>query len=114
MAGHFHLLRLVSAVSSGLTTKQRWVYSLQHTTGIDKDVALVDENRIGVISILNMDVPHLLLFDPVRTDHCVVKSDVLVQVVLVCDVFEILQDLRRARVAFCLLSATFSMSMNRL
>lgn len=73
---------------------------LQYTAGIDKDVGLVFDDGIGILTLLDLDMPHLLLLVPVGTHHFVAEPNVLVQVILLRNVLEVLEDLRGARIAF--------------
>lgn len=44
---------------------------LQNSTGIDKDVGFVFDDSIRIVTLLDLDVPHLILFLPVSTHYSV-------------------------------------------
>lgn len=71
---------------------------LQHAACVDKDIRLVVNHVLFVISPLDLDVPHLLIFIPNDRNHLVAQPDVLVEVVLFCHIFKVLQNLRSTRV----------------
>lgn len=80
-------------------TCQGWVHSLQNATGVNKDVGFVFDDGIRIVALLNLDVPHLIIFVPVSTHYSVVQPDVFVQVILLRHILEILKDFWCARVA---------------
>lgn len=72
---------------------------LEHAAGIDEYVGLVFDDLDRILTLLDLHMPHLLFFIPIRSHYSVVEPDELVQVMLLCDILEVLEDLRGTRIA---------------
>ena len=96
MAGHFQSLAKskVSYVERALGASKD---ALEDTRAVDEDVRRITED--GSVGLLNLDVPHRGRFVPRRVDDLVLETEVLEQVVLLCDLVCVGLDLVGSRVA---------------
>lgn len=79
-------------------SKASWRTSLEYTTRIEQNIALIMYDICRVITALDINRPFLILLVPPSSDYLMAKFYVFHQTILFSQVLQILQDIGRRRV----------------